>query len=99
MKQRIFGAVLAAAAVTAGLFLSACSLFRDTTDGVFDDGEDLIATDRASSSIDTAEFQYEFGDNGTAIVRYEAPDHVRIDAQVVEHAQKIRIRAQPLLGP
>lgn len=79
MKQRIFGAVLAAAAVTAGAFLSACSLFRDTTDGVFDDGEDLIATDRASSSIDTAEFQYEFGDGGTLIVRYEAPDHVRVD--------------------
>ena len=79
MKQRIFGAVLAAAAVTAGAFLSACSLFRDTTDGVFDDGEDLIATDRALSSIDTAEFQYEFGDDGTLIVRYEAPDHVRVD--------------------
>ena len=79
MKQRIFGAVLAAAAVTAGMFLSACSLFRDTTDGVLDDGEDLIATDRASSSIDTAEFQYEFGDDGKLIVRFEAPDHVRID--------------------
>ena len=79
MKQRIFGAVLAAAAVTAGAFLSACSLFRDTTDGVFDDGEDLIATDRALSSIDTAEFQYEFGDGGTLIVRFEAPDHVRVD--------------------
>ena len=79
MKQRIFGAVLAAAAVIAGVFLSACSLFRDTTDGVFDDSEDLITTDRASSSIDTAEFQYEFGDGGTLLVRYEAPDHVRID--------------------
>ena len=79
MKQRIFGAVLAAAAVTAGVFLSACSLFRDTTDGVLDDGEDFITTDRASSSIDTAEFQYEFGDGGTLIVRFEAPDHVRVD--------------------
>ena len=79
MKQRIICAVLAAAAVTAVMFLSACSLFRDTTDGVFDDGEDLIATDRASSSIETAEFQYEFGENGTAIVRFDAPDRVRID--------------------
>jgi len=79
MKQRIFCAVLALAALTAGAFLSACSLFRDTTDGVFDDGEDFIASDHASSSIETAEFQYEFGDNGTAIIRYEEPDHVRID--------------------
>ena len=79
MKQRIFGAVLMAVAVTAGMFLSACSLFRDTTDSVLDEGEDLIATNRVASSIDFAEFQYEFGDNGTAIIRYQAPDQVRID--------------------
>lgn len=79
MKQRVFGAVLAAAAVTAGVFLSACSLFRGTTDSILDDGEDTIASDRAASKIDTAEFTYEFGDGGTALIRYEAPDHVRID--------------------
>ncbi len=79
MKQRFFGAVLAAAAVTVGAFLSACVLFRDTTDGVFDDGEDTIASDRAASGIESAEFTYEFGDGGTALIRYKAPDHVRID--------------------
>ena len=79
MKQRIFGAVFATAAVTAGVFLSACSLFRDTTDSVFDDGEGAIATDRTASIIETAEFKYEFGDSGTAMVRFEEPDHVRID--------------------
>ena len=79
MKQRVFGAVLAAAAVTAGVFLSACSLFRDTTDSVFDDGEDAIATDRAASDIETAEFTYEIGNGGTALIRYQEPDHVRID--------------------
>ena len=79
MKQRVFGAVLAAAAVTAGVFLSVCSLFRGTTDSILDDGEDAIASNRAASGIDTAEFTYEFGDGGTALVRYVAPDHVRID--------------------
>ena len=78
MKQRFFGVVLAAA-VTVGAFLSACVLFRDTTDGVFDDGEDTIASDRAASGINSAEFIYEFGDGGTALIRYEAPDHARID--------------------
>ena len=79
MKQRVFGAVLAVAAVTVGVFLSACSLFRDTTDSVFDDGEGAIATDRTASNIETAEFKYEFGDSGIAMIRFEEPDHVRID--------------------
>ena len=80
MKQRVFGAVAVAAAVTLGMFLSACSLFCDTTDSVFDDGEDAIASDRSASRIETAEFNYEFNDGqGTALVRFQAPDHVRID--------------------
>ena len=80
MKRQLFSAVLATAAVTLGIFLSACSLFRDTTDSVFDDGEDAIATDRIASMIETAEFTYEFGDgSGTALVRFQEPDHVRID--------------------
>ena len=79
MKHQICRTVLAAAAVTAGVFLSACGLFRDTADSVFDDAEDAIATDRAASGIDTAEFSYEFGDGRTATIRFQAPDHVRID--------------------
>ena len=80
MKQKFFGAVLAATAVTAGVFLSACSLFRDTADSVFDDCEDAIASDRTASGIKTAEFTYEFVDGeGTALVRYKAPRMVRID--------------------
>ena len=79
MKQHICRTVLAAAALASGLFLSACGLFRDTTDSVFDDAEDAIATDRAASNIDSAEFQYEFGDGKTATIRFQAPDHVRID--------------------
>lgn len=78
MKQRFFGAVLAAA-VTVGAFLPACVLFRGTTDSVLDEGEDVIASDRAASGIDSAEFIYEFGDGGTALIRYKAPDHARID--------------------
>ena len=80
MKRQVFGAVLAAMAVTLAVFLSACSLFRDTTDSVFDDGEDVITTDRISPGIESAEFTYEFNDgNGTALIRYQEPDHVRID--------------------
>ena len=79
MRQRVFGAVLAVAAVTVGVFLSACSLFRDTTDSVFDDGEDAIASDRTAARIDSAEFKYEFGESGTAMIRFQAPDHIRID--------------------
>ena len=79
MKKQICRTALAAAAVTAGVFLSACGLFRDTTDSVFDDAEDAIATDWASSDIETAEFSYEFGDGRTAMIRYQAPANVRID--------------------
>ena len=80
MKYRISRIVLAAAAVAAGVFLSACGLFRDTTDSVFDDAEDAIATDWTSSSIETAQFEYEFGDGKTATVRFQEPGNVRIDA-------------------
>lgn len=78
MKQSVFCAVLAAAA---GMLLSACSLFSaTTTDSVFDKGEDAIASNRAASDIETAEFTYEFGSGrGTALIRYQAPDKVRID--------------------
>ena len=80
MKQHICRAVLAAAAVASGICLSACVLFRDTTDSVFDDGENTIATDRIASKIESAEFAYEFDDgNGTLLVRYQYPDHARID--------------------
>lgn len=77
MKKKFFGAVLAAA--TAGMFLSACSLFRDTADSVFDDCEDAIASDFAASEIKSAEFTYELGDGGTAQIRYKSPAKVRID--------------------
>lgn len=79
MKQKICRTVLSAAAVTACIFLSACGLFRDTADSVFDDAEDAIATDRSSAKIDSAEFLYEFGDGKNAIIRYQAPGSVRID--------------------
>ena len=79
MKQQICRIALAVTAVAAGMFLSACGLFRTTSDSVFDNAEDAIATDRAASDIETAEFSYEFGDGKSAIVRYQAPNHVRID--------------------
>ena len=80
MKHQICRTVLAAAAVTAGVFLSACGLFRDTTDSVFDDAEDAIATDRTASNIETAQFEYEFdGGSSSATVRFLAPGNVRID--------------------
>jgi len=80
MKRKFFGAVLAAAAVTVGVFLSACELFRDTMDSVFDEGEDAIATDRTAPGIETAEFSYEFNNgNGTVMIRYREPDRVRLD--------------------
>ena len=79
MKYQICRTTLAAAAVTAGVFLSACGLFRDTTDSVFDDAEDAIATDRIASDIESAEFLYEFGDERTATIRFQAPGKVRID--------------------
>ena len=79
MKHQICRIMLAAVAVTAGVFLSACALFRDTADSVFDDAEDAIATDRTASDIETAEFSYEFGDGKTAAIRFRAPGKVRID--------------------
>ena len=79
MKHQICRTVLAAAAVTVGVFLSACGLFRTPADDVFDDAENAIATDLAASNIKTAQFEYEFGDGKTASVRYQAPDKVRID--------------------
>ena len=79
MKYQICRITLAAAAVTAGMFLSACGLFRDTADSVFDEAEDAIAADRAANGIDSAEFLYEFGDGKTATIRFRAPDHVRLD--------------------
>ena len=79
MKQQICRVALVSAAAAAGMFLSACGLFRTTADSVFDDAEDAIASDSAASNIETAEFSYEFGSGRTASVRYQAPDHVRID--------------------
>ena len=79
MKHQICRAVLAAAAVTVGVFLSACGLFLDTSDSVFDDAEDAIATDRIASDIESAEFSYEFGDEKIAMIRFQAPGKVRID--------------------
>ena len=78
MKHPIRLAVLAAAVIS-GVFLSACGLFRDTTDSVFDEAEDTIATDRAASEIDSAEFQYEFGEGKTATIRFQEPANIRID--------------------
>ena len=79
MKHQICRTVLAAAAVTAGVFLSACGLFRDTADSVFDDAEDAVATDRTAINIKTAQFEYEFGDGKSSTIRFQAPGNVRID--------------------
>ena len=79
MKHQICRTVLAAAAVTVGTFLSACGLFHDPTDSVFDEAEDAIATDAVAANIKTALFEYEFGDGKTSTVRFQAPDKVRID--------------------
>lgn len=79
MKYQICRIALAAAAVTTVVFLSACGLFRDTTDSVFDNAEDAISTDRAASDIETAQFEYEFGDGRTSTIRFQAPGKVRID--------------------
>ena len=79
MKHQICRTVLAAAAVTAGVFLSACGLFHDPADDVFDDAEDAIATDSAAENIKTAQFEYKYGDGNTATIRFQAPDNVRID--------------------
>ena len=79
MKHQICRTVLAAAAVTVGVCLSACGLFRTPADNVFDNAEDAIATDGAASKIKTAQIEYEFGDGKTSIVRFHAPESVRID--------------------
>ena len=79
MKHQICRTVLAAAAVSAGVFLSACGLFRTPADDVFDNAEDAIATDGAASNIKSAQIEYEFGDGDTSTVRFQAPDKVRID--------------------
>ena len=51
MKHQICRTVLAVAAVTVGVCLSACGLFRTPADDVFDNAEDAIATDGAASKI------------------------------------------------
>ena len=79
MKHQICRTVLAAAAVSVGMFLSACGLFNGPADNVFDDAEDAIATDGIASKIKTAQIEYEFGDGSTSTVRFQAPDKVRID--------------------
>jgi len=79
MKHQICRTVLAVAAVTAGVFLSACGLFRTPEDNVFDEAEDAIATDSTASDIKTAQIEYEFGDGKTSTIRFQAPDNVRID--------------------
>ena len=79
MKQQICRIAFAFAAAAVSVFLSACGLFRTTPDSVFDNAEDAIALDRSASDIETAEFHYEFGDERTATIRFQAPNHVRID--------------------
>ncbi|MBP5585864.1 MAG: hypothetical protein J6Y92_05880 [Lentisphaeria bacterium] len=79
MKHQICRTVLAAAAVTVGIFLSACGLFRTPADDVFDNAEDAIATDLAADNIKTAQIEYKFGDGKTSTVRFQAPESVRID--------------------
>ena len=79
MKHQICRTVLAVAAVTVGVCLSACGLFRTPADDVFDNAEDAIATDGAAAKIKTAQIEYEFGDGKTSTVRFQAPESVRID--------------------
>ena len=79
MKHQICRTVLAASAVTVGMFLSACGLFRTPADDVFDEAEDAIATDLAADNIKTAQIEYKFGDGKTSTIRFQAPDNVRID--------------------
>ena len=79
MKHQICRTVLAVAAVTVGVCLSACGLFRTAADNVFDNAEDAIATDGAASKIKTAQIEYEFGDGKASTIRFMAPDNVRID--------------------
>lgn len=86
MKHRISRIVLAAAAATAGVFLSACGLFRSPADNVFDSAEEAIAAREAASKIKTAQFEYELGDGKTSTIRFQAPDNVRIDVLDGEHS-------------
>lgn len=79
MKHQICRTVLAAAAVSVGMFLSACGLFNGPADKVFDNAEDAIATDEAASKIKSVQIEYEFDEGSTATVRFRAPDKVRID--------------------
>ena len=79
MKHLICRSMLAASAVTVGMFLSACGLFRTPADDVFDEAEDAIATDLAADNIKTAQIEYKFGDGKTSTIRFQAPDNVRID--------------------
>jgi len=79
MKHQICRIALAVAAVTAGVFLSACGPSNDSADSVFDAAEDAIAVDTTASNIKTAQFEYEFGDGKTSTIRFLAPDNVRID--------------------
>ena len=79
MKHQICRTVLAAAAVTAGMFLSACGLCRTPADNVFDNAENAIATDSAASKIKTAQIEYEFGDGKLSTVRFRSPEDIRID--------------------
>ena len=79
MKHQICRIALAVAAVTVGVFLSACGPSKEPTDSVFDAAEDAIATDMTASNIKTAQFEYAFGDGDTATIRFLAPDNVRID--------------------
>ena len=86
MKHQICRTMLAAAAVTVGLFLSACGPSSDPADSVFDNAEDAIATDLAASNIKTAQIEYEFGDGKSSTVRFQAPESVRIDVLDGEHS-------------
>ena len=80
MKHQICRTVLAAAAVAVGVFLSACGPSdNSTTDSVFDEAEDAIATDGTASGIKTAQIEYEFGDGKKSTIRFLAPSDVRID--------------------
>ena len=92
MKHQICRTVLAVAAVTAGVFLSACgpsrtpadnvskkAEVRTPADDVFDKAEDALATDMTESNIKTAQLEYEFDDGDSATLRFQAPDNVRID--------------------
>jgi outer membrane lipoprotein-sorting protein len=79
MKHRICRIALAVAALTTGVFLSACGRSNGSADSVFDAAEDAIAADGVESKIKTAQLEYEFGDGNTSTIRFQAPDSIRID--------------------